>query len=247
MTLHDTVWILVCSLTLAGMCLAEEPPVPRALPVEPPTPRALPVETPTPLALNIPEPYTPMDFSQLLGMDGFSGTALSNHFKLYHGYVNNVNTLSSALRELLAGRQETSPQYAELKRRLGWEFNGMRLHEYYFENLGGTGVVPTNSALYAQITADFGNLESWRRDFIGTGKMRGIGWVIMYYDLLGKRLVNMWINEHDSCHIAGGVPVLVMDVFEHAYMPDYELDRASYIEAFMRNINWDIATHRFPQ
>jgi Fe-Mn family superoxide dismutase len=208
-------------------------------------PAGAPPAAPVKLDLRIPEPYAPRDYTHLLGMPGFSGTMLSNHFKLYQGYVNNVNLLQSALRTLLAGAQETTPQYAELKRRLGWEFNGMRLHEYYFDNMGGTTAPATNTALYAQLAADFGSFDSWKRDFLGTGKMRGIGWVVLYYDPVGGRLLNMWINEHEANHPAGCVPLLVMDVFEHAFMTDYQLDRAAYLEAFFKNINWDVVAARF--
>lgn len=230
--------------------LNAQPPGPAA-PVAPAAimvaPAAAPgvAAAPVPLMLRIPAPYAPRDYSNLLGMPGFSGTLLSNHFTLYQGYVNNVNLLQSNLRTLLAGAQETTPPYAEQKRRLGWEFNGMRLHEYYFDNLGGTGVLATNTPLYTQLCADFGSYDSWKRDFTGTGKMRGIGWAVLYYDPFGGRLLNMWINEHDANHIAGGVPLLVMDVFEHAYLTDYQLDRAAYLNAFFGNINWDVVTARF--
>jgi Fe-Mn family superoxide dismutase len=75
--------------------------------------------------------------------------------------------------------------------------------------------------------------------------MRGIGWAVLYRDPQTGRLINMWINEHDVAHLAGGSPILIMDVFEHAYMPQYGLDRAKYIEAFFENIDWDIAAQRF--
>jgi len=210
-------------------------------------PVAAPGGAPAPvkLELRIPAPYDVRDYRNLLGMPGFSGTLLSNHFKLYLGYVNNVNLLQSNLRTLLAGAQETTPPYAEQKRRLGWEFNGMRLHEYYFDNLGGTGTLATNTALYAQLVADFGSYDSWKRDFVGTAKMRGIGWAVLYYDPVGGRLLNMWINEHDANHLAGGVPLLIADVFEHAYLTDYQLERAAYLDAFFQNINWDVVAARF--
>ncbi len=232
------------------MLLNAQPPAPAA----PQAPAAILVApaaaagvapAPVKLELRIPAPYAARDYSNLLGMPGFSGTLLSNHFKLYLGYVNNVNLLQSSLRTLLAGAQETTPPYAELKRRLGWEFNGMRLHEYYFDNLGGAGMVATNTALYAQLCADFGSYDSWKRDFVGTGKMRGIGWVILYYDPVGGRLLNMWINEHEANHIAGGVPLLIVDVFEHAYLTDYQLDRAAYLDAVFENVNWDVVAARF--
>lgn len=181
--------------------------------------------------------YIARDYSGLLGMQGFTDNLLNNHFTLYQGYVNNANKLMDILSSI-KDDQQASPQYAELKRRLGWEFNGMRLHEYYFENLGGNGLMPKSSSLMPKLIGEFGSLEAWEKDFRATGAMRGIGWVILYYDVSGSRLFNQWINEHDVGHLAGCIPILVMDVFEHAYMLDYGLKRGIYIDAFFKNVNW---------
>ena len=189
--------------------------------------------------------YQAKDYSSLLGMPGFSQKALQTHFKLYQGYVSNANLLQKMLKELAQTGKNRSPEYAELKRRFGWEFDGMRLHEYYFENLKGPSTLDPSSFLYTQIVADFGSYEAWKADFIATGSMRGIGWAVLYLDPASGHLFNVWINEHDLGHLAGGKPILIMDVFEHAYMIDYTLDRAAYIEAFFKNINWDIALKRF--
>jgi Fe-Mn family superoxide dismutase len=137
-----------------------------------------------------------------------------------------------------------TPEYAELKRRLGWEFNGMRLHEYYFENLGGKGGLNRAGKLGKKLADEFGSYENWEKDFRGTSTMRGIGWTILYQDNLTGKLINQWINEHDTGHPAGCTPILVLDVFEHAFMIDYGLKRADYIEAFFNNINWGAAEAR---
>lgn len=188
------------------------------------------------------------DYSSLMGMPGFSDNALKLHFSLYQGYVKNINLILDKLASLSSslGAQPT-PEYSELKRRLGWEFDGMRLHELYFDNLGGNSTLNSNSNLYNQIQKDFGSYDQWKKDFVGTGMMRGIGWSVLYFDPISGRLINTWINEHDVGHLAGGNPILIMDVFEHAYLPDYQLDRAKYIEAFFNNINWDVVNQRFAQ
>jgi len=121
----------------------------------------------------------------------------------------------------------------------------MRLHEYYFENLGGKAPLNRDGKLAKQMQADFGGYESWEKDFKATGTMRGIGWVVLYEDTLQERLFNVWINEHDVSHPAGCNPVLIMDVFEHAFMIDYGLKRADYIEAFFKNLNWTAVESRF--
>ena len=183
--------------------------------------------------------YTAIDYSRLIGMEGFSQTLLNNHFTLYQGYVTNTNKVSDLLAAMLKDGKTAAPEYAELKRRFGWEFNGMRLHELYFENLGGKAPVDkTTGALCKNLAAAFGTYEAWEQDFRATGAMRGIGWVILYQDSVTGGLFNQWINEHDTGHLAGCRPILIMDVFEHAFMIDYGLKRADYIAAFFKNINW---------
>jgi Fe-Mn family superoxide dismutase len=182
--------------------------------------------------------YTAKDYNKLLGMDGFSDTLLKNHFTLYQGYVNNTNKLIEIFGQMLKEGKTGSPEFAELRRRLGWEFNGMRLHEYYFENLGGKGGLEKAGKLSKRISEDFGSYEAWEKEFKAVATMRGIGWAVLYQDRLTGKLLNFWINEHDVGHPAGGSPLLILDVFEHAFMTDYGLKKADYIEAFFRNIHW---------
>ncbi len=182
--------------------------------------------------------YQAKDYSKLVGMEGFSETLLKNHFTLYQGYVTSTNRLMDSLSAMLKEGKQGTPEYAELKRRLGWEFNGMRLHEYYFENLGGKGSLNKSSKLASKLAEGFGSYEDWEKEFKACGTMRGIGWVVLYQDNITGKLFNQWINEHDVGHPAGCIPILVMDVFEHAFMIDYGLKRADYIEAFFRNIDW---------
>ena len=185
--------------------------------------------------------YEAKNFDNLLGTKGFSDQLLKNHFTLYQGYVTNTNKLADSLNAMTKEGKTTTPEYAELKRRFGWEWNGMRLHEYYFGNIiKGGKEIDKNTNLYKKIVGDFGSYENWEKDFKAAGTMRGIGWVILYYDGTGGRLFNTWINEHDTGHLSGAKPLLVMDVFEHAYMIDYGLKKADYIEAFFKAIDWTI-------
>ena len=188
--------------------------------------------------------YTVKDYSNLIGMEGFSEALLKSHFTLYQGYVTNTNKLMDSLATMLKEGKVGTPEYSELKRRMGFEFNGMRLHEYYFGNLGGDGALDKSGKLGRKLAEDFGNYEDWERDFKGTGTMRGIGWTILYQDNTTGQLLNQWINEHETGHLAGCTPVLVMDVFEHAFITDYGLKRANYIEAFFKNINWGVVEGR---
>lgn len=190
--------------------------------------------------------YTAKNFSELLGTPGFSDQLLLNHFKLYEGYVEHSNQLLNDLNELSRESKPNTAVCAELKRRLGWEMNGMRLHEYYFGNMiKKSTALERDSVLRRKIGSQFGSLENWEKDFRMTGFMRGIGWAVVYLDPEQDKLLNLWINEHDAGHLAGGVPLLVMDLFEHAFTLDYGLKRADYIEAFFKAIHWKEVETRF--
>lgn len=190
--------------------------------------------------------YEAKNFEELIGMDGFSEKLLKDHFTLYQGYVTNFNKLDQALQVMEKEGKFGTPEYAELNRRLGWEFNGMRLHELYFGNLTKTSSSQTaDGALASAIIKEFGSLEMWDQDFRSMGAMRGIGWVVLYQDVSAQRLFNVWVNEHDQGHFAGANPLIVMDVFEHSYITDYGINRKSYIEKFMTNLNWNAIEERF--
>jgi len=190
--------------------------------------------------------YEQKNFEYLLGTEGFSDQLLRNHFTLYQGYVTNTNKLAEILNVLLKEGKTQTPEYAELKRRLGWEFNGMRLHEYYFGNMiKGGKELNKDSKFLEKVIEDFGTFEDWENDFKAVGSIRGIGWVVLYYDQMEGQIFNNWINEHDVGHLSGANPLLVMDVFEHAYMIDYGLKRPDYIEAFFKVIDWTVVANRF--
>ena len=118
--------------------------------------------------------YTAKDYGKLLGMEGFSETLLKNHFTLYQGYVTNTNKLMETFDQMLKDGKVGTPEYAELKRRFGWEFNGMRLHEYYFENLGGKDVLDKGGKLFKKIFEDFGSYDFWEKDFKTTNTIQNI-------------------------------------------------------------------------
>lgn len=178
-------------------------------------------------------------------LNGISDQTLEMHFKLYEGYVKETNNLTTRITEFIKDAnvdQEEMPAYSELTRRLGFEYNGMVLHEYYFDNLkkgGGTGDPAKSSQFLKAAEETFGSYEIWKADFVGIGKMRGVGWAICYENPANGRLSNHWITLHETGNVAGFVPVLVMDVWEHAYLLDYKpAERPKYIEAFFSNIDW---------
>ena len=190
--------------------------------------------------------YQANNYERLLGTEGFSDQLLTNHFTLYQGYVANTNKLADAIAAMTKEGKTGTPEFAELTRRFGWEFNGMRLHEHYFANLKNGGT-PINQApqLQSLIQQQFGSIDHWEKGFKGVGAMRGIGWTVLYYDAEAKVLANTWIQEHDAGHLAGCTPLLIMDVFEHAFMLDYGLKRADYIASFFKAIDWASVEQRY--
>jgi Fe-Mn family superoxide dismutase len=194
--------------------------------------------------------YRPTQFN-LSGLLGISDETLEMHFKLYEGYVKGVNDLNTRIADMLKNGtvdQEEFPAYSELTRRLGFEYNGMVLHEYYFENLKGRGDgAPSSSEADFTRAAEesFGSFDIWKADFAGVGKMRGVGWAICYQDPRSGRLSNHWITLHEIGNVAGYAPILVMDVWEHAYLLDYApADRSRYIDAFFSNVDWEAVNNR---
>jgi Fe-Mn family superoxide dismutase len=184
-------------------------------------------------------------------LNGISDQTLEMHFKLYEGYVKETNNLTERITKFIEDGnvdQEEMPAYSELTRRLGFEYNGMVLHEYYFDNLksGGGAGDPDRTAQFAKAaTSTFGSYEIWKADFVGIGKMRGVGWAICNQNPANGRLSNHWITLHETGNIAGFDPILVMDVWEHAYLLDYKpVDRPKYIEAFFSNIDWSAVEKR---
>src|SRR5258708_81814 len=193
--------------------------------------------------------YTPKSFN-LSGLTGISDKTLEMHIKLYEGYVTNTNTLTERIAQILSdGRvdQEELPAYSELTRRLGFEYNGMVLHEYYFGNLKrqGGGDPSVRSEFRQAVERSFPSYEIWKTDFVSVGKMRGVGWAITFLDPATGRVSNHWIELHQSGNVAGFIPLIVIDVWQHAYLIDYKpADRPKYIEGFLGNIDWGVVESR---
>jgi superoxide dismutase, Fe-Mn family len=193
--------------------------------------------------------YKPQQFD-LSGLKGISDQTLEMHFKLYEGYVQNTNVLTEKIAEILKDGKidyEEMPAHSELTRRLGFEYNGMVLHEYYFGNMtrNGDGDPGQGSDFRRAAEASFGRYEVWKADFIAVGKMRGVGWAICYQDPTNGRLSNHWITLHEVGNVSGFTPLLVMDVWEHAFLLDYKpAERPKYVEAFFANVNWRVVEER---
>ena len=186
----------------------------------------------------------------LSNLKGISDETLEMHFKLYEGYVKETNKLNEKIAEFIKDAkvdQDEFAEYSELTRRMGFEYNGMVLHEYYFDNMkqGGLGDPERTSGFFRAAEESFGSYDIWKSDFVGIGKMRGVGWAICYENPANGRLSNHWITLHETGNVAGFNPVLVMDVWEHAFLLDYKpAERPKYIEAFFSNIDWNVCDQR---
>jgi Fe-Mn family superoxide dismutase len=193
--------------------------------------------------------YAEKDFSKVRGLTGISNPQVEEHLKLYAGYVKRTNALTEKLYAICKEGKAAGadPVYAELTRRLGFEYNGMILHEYYFGNLaaGAQAEPPSGGKLRQAIEASFGSYDTWLSDFRAIATMPGIGWAITYQDPSNGWISNHWITLHETNNIAGFQPVLVMDGWEHAFMRDYQAtERAKYVDAFFKNVNWEAAQGR---
>ena len=191
--------------------------------------------------------YTAMQFPHLKGLKGISDDVLASHFKLYEGYVNRTNKLT----ETLYGMQQqgqalgANPAYAEMTRRFGFEYNGMVLHEYYFGNMKAGGSGEPGGKLKKAMEESFGSFENWLSDFKAVATMPGIGWAVTFQDPRTGWLSNHWITLHETNNIAGFTPIIVMDAWEHAFVPDYKpFERAKYVDAYFSNIDYDAAESR---
>ncbi len=188
------------------------------------------------------KPYQVKQFPRMKGLSGISDALLQDHLKLYEGYVKNTNELAAQLEGLgKEGKARgTNPAFAEMERRLGYELCGMILHELYFSNLAPeTDPLSPSSPLGKALAEGFGSVEAWLADFKAIAAMRGVGWAIAYQNPETRRISNHWIELHNSGHPPGFKPIVVMDCWEHAFVPDYHpTDRAKYIEAYFRNLDY---------
>jgi superoxide dismutase, Fe-Mn family len=184
-----------------------------------------------PRAFNIPE------------LKGISGKTIEEHIKLYQGYVKHTNLILEKINELKADSEKNAYVIGELQRRLGFEFDGMRNHEYYFEQFEGgfqnMDSLIGESKLKKMIEERWGTVDTWLQEFKSIAMTRGIGWVILYEDKETGCLQNAWIDEQHIGHLTGGKFILGLDMWEHSYMLDYPpSEKKKYVDAFFENLNW---------
>ena len=163
-------------------------------------------------------------------LKGLSEKTVGEHLKLYAGYVKNVN---------LALEQENP--------KLGFEFDGMRNHEYYFASLeNGSTPLTISGHLYKEIEATWGSFDKWLEKFKTLATTRGVGWAMLYYDPLTKQLLNAWVDEHHIGQLNGCQTIIALDMWEHAFVADYQPSgKKNYIEDFFANLNWEVTENNF--
>lgn len=191
--------------------------------------------------------YKAKEYTYLIrSMPKIDSGLLKLHFGLYEGYVNQVNRLNHLLEEALTSKGGVDAfRFESIKRQFGWEYDGMVLHEYYFDNLGGRGRIPKNSVIYKRIQDRWGSFEKWRDEFTRTCKQRGIGWTILYYNQEKDLLYNAWVTDHATGPLIGATPLLVVDLWEHAYLCQFGTDREKYVNTIFEYIDWDVVNRRF--
>jgi superoxide dismutase, Fe-Mn family len=180
--------------------------------------------------------YIAKEFNINKDLKGISARTIEEHLKLYAGYVKHTNLILEKISELSEDTEKNLYTIGELKRRLGFEFGGMRNHEYYFSQFEGE----------AKISAVWGSYEKWLAEFKTLAMTRGIGWAILYYDEANDNLINTWVGEQHEGHLTGLKPVLALDMWEHSYMLDVApSQKKEYVEAFFENVNFEVVEERF--
>ena len=180
-------------------------------------------------------------------LKGISAKNIEEHLKLYSGYVKNINLIFEKLGEYMADPEKNAYVVGELHRRIGFEFNGMRNHEYYFRSLeGGARSLPTNSHFKKAIEEQAPSLEAAMMGFKTLAMTRGVGWAILYWDKESKQLIPAWIDEQQLGQLNGLHYVLGIDMWEHAFVADYQPSgKKKYVEDFFENLNWEVIEENF--
>ena len=180
-------------------------------------------------------------------LKGISAKNIEEHLKLYAGYVKNTNLIFDKLSELKNDPEKNAFLLGELQRRFGFEFDGMRNHEYFFSSLSdGKKEINLNGDLYKKIEKEWGSFENFLNHFKFVATTRGIGWTILYFDKMTDKLIISWVDEHHLGQLTGLSPILCLDMWEHAYVYDYPTsEKKKYIDAFFENLNWEVIEENF--
>lgn len=182
-------------------------------------------------------------------LQGISKKTVEEHLKLYSGYVKHANLILSKIEEYASDSEKHAYALGELGRRFGFEFDGMRNHEYYFRSFeGGAHVLSEESTLKKAVIEEWGTWDGWLARFKSIALTRGVGWAILYYDPHTKRLLNAWIDEQHLGHLTGLQVVLALDMWEHSFVADYQPSgKKTYVEDFFANLNWEVIEKNYTE
>ena len=191
-------------------------------------------------------PFMATNFNSLVGTSGFSSRLLNDHFSLYKNYVSQANQLEQMLRVFCSDGKTEASQFHLIERRFSRAINAVKLHELYFGSIFKIGgVADPDSRLFKKLCADLGAYEDWEKSFTSVALTDGDGWAVLFYDLFTDKLFNAWVDGHDLELFPGAHPLLVLDVYTHAYAVEYGSEKSSYIQAFLRAIDWETCEKRF--
>ena len=181
-----------------------------------------------------------------LKTDFLSDANINNHIELYKSYVANFNEISAKLDAVSRDANSNHSDYKNLKHDETYNLNAAYLHEQYFANIGdASSQITTDSLSYMRLTRDFGSFDSWQKDFIACGKSSRNGWVITYLNIYTQAYMNVAVDSHEINVPVGMIPVIVMDVWQHAYYRDYLKDVSTYLSAMMKQLRWNVIEERF--
>ncbi len=180
---------------------------------------------------------------------GISQINIDEHLKLYQGYVKHANLILEKIKTLSESSDDNTYIISELRRRFGFEFCGMKNHEYFFEQFeSGSREIDTESQLYKKVSETWGSIQNWKKEFISLALTRSVGWAMLYRDRDTGNLIHAWVDEQHIGTLATADIILALDMWEHAYVYDYPTsEKKKYIESFFKNINWGVIESRFNQ
>lgn len=193
----------------------------------------------TPMDKHRHKEFTPEPLKIDKDLEGISLKLIQNHYKLYEGYVKKTNEIQTKLDSAdKSAANATYSEFGEMKRQETFAVNGMKLHEVYFGHLKGDGV--PKGDLLEMVNAAYGSLDSWKELMVATG-LTSRGWAILAFDFRDNDLHVYGSDAHNVGAVWAAIPLIVLDVYEHAYFMDYGVDRRSYIDAFFKNLDWGFA------
>lgn len=178
-------------------------------------------------------------------LNGISQETIDLHLGLYQGYVKHVNLINDKIKAFSHDMENNAYAIAEMQRRLGFEFGGMRNHEYYFTQFEGGVESLKDGKLKEMMETQWGSVENWYKEFVNIAMTRGVGWAMLYIDRTTNQLVHTWVDEQHLGQLADLDIILALDMWEHSFMRDYlPSAKKDYVTAFFNNLNWDVVAGR---